>query len=101
MDTLQKVGKMTETSFGDVNIMYSYCGPRPRFPYYSEISDEVEEYVPIKDDRSGPRCKNCRKKMEETGENHFCGKIIPISSYRSPPDSPQHDLEDEVNKGAL
>jgi hypothetical protein len=53
-------------SFPYRHTIYDYCGPEP--PHFQN-------------ERGGPRCDRCRGLMKETGENHYCAKVIPVAYY--------------------
>ena len=63
---------MTELIEGTVKsiptrtVMYGRCGPNP--PYF-------------RDEGAGSRCAECKARMKETGENHYCARLIPLASF--------------------
>ena len=54
--------------------IYDLCGPR------ASSGDGEYGYMEMTiDENSGPRCDACRKKMKETGENHYCGRYVIVA----------------------
>lgn len=95
---------MEVIDFGNVEPMYGFCGPTPPASIWLCWDDNGRYHSPPEHDDpgwelEGPRCNECARKMQETGDNYYCGKPVLIATVRSEPAHPPTITEIPTNPG--